>query len=221
MYYQSTLKKIFFLTVFIFFLPVFYFSFNVTQTDTRNIGVATTNHIPHVISIVSTVPVAFAAPMNSINTAPLKVGKPVQLMIPSINVNAKIEHIGLTATGNVGVPAEARDVSWFDVGPRPGQKGSAVISGHFGRWKNGTDSVFNLLPNLKPGDTIYVKDDNGATIPFVVKKMLVYNKDQTVPEIFNKTDHAYLNIITCHGNYIENQHTYSQRLVVFAQLKIS
>lgn len=148
-----------------------------------------------------------------------EVGLPVQLLIPDIGVNAKIEHLGLTKEGAVQAPAGAKEVSWFTLGSRPGQPGSAVISGHYGRWKNGTDSVFNLLPDVKRGDTIHVKDEGGVVRSFVVQDIRVYGKDEVVPEIFAASTDALLNIITCHGTYLEDEQTYDRRLVVFAKMK--
>lgn len=145
-------------------------------------------------------------------------GLPVELTIPKINVHAPIEHIGLDGQGNVGVPQGNVDVSWFDAGPRPGEQGSALISGHYGIWKNNNHSVFDLLDTLKAGDAIYVTDDQGVTRTFIVQTTKVYSKDQKVPELFNRNDGSYLNIITCHGQWLANQKTYSQRFVVFAAL---
>lgn len=146
-----------------------------------------------------------------------EIGKPVRFLIPEINIDARVEHIGLTPDGAVGAPEGAWEVSWFDAGPRPGQLGSAVISGHTGIWKDGSRSIFDRLRTVNPGTKLYVKDEYGATIPFVVKEMRIYGKDDIVPEIFNRSGKAYLNIITCHGTWLPGLKTYSQRLVVFAE----
>src|SRR6185436_6178865 len=51
-------------------------------------------------------------------------GLPVRLIIPSINVDAKIIYVGLAPDGSVGVPAGPDEVAWFGLGPRPGASGS-------------------------------------------------------------------------------------------------
>ncbi len=117
--------------------------------------------------------------------------------------------------GTVGVPEGPLQVAWFQLGPRPGQKGSAIITGHYGPWKSGASSVFDNLNKLKPGDKIYIKDDNGTTLTFAVTKTTIYDPSQSVPEVFNKNDGAYLNLITCNGDWVANQKTYTKRLVVF------
>ena len=226
-------RRLFFLAVFIFGMSVFY-SLNALAQGFPNDGVALVpaavnntsfagmlpfevavwDQIPYIDKIVSEQKTTMVNQM-----AVGDVGKPAWLTIPKIQVNARVEHIGLTTEGAVGVPDGAFDVSWFKVGPRPGQTGSAVISGHTGIWKDGTHSVFDLLHTLTVGDEIHVKDDAGAVRTFVIKKTRIYGKDETVPEIFNKTDGKYLNIITCHGQYLKSQKTYSQRFVVFAELQ--
>lgn len=210
-------KRAIFLAAFIFFISAV-FSFDASTQAVENDAEIITPKVVENISaqeiIANNDVIPDAAPENNIS---LGVGKPARLMIPSINVDAYIEHLGLTDEGAVMAPDGARNVSWFDLGPRPGEMGSAVISGHYGRWKNGTNSVFNLLPDLRPGDSIYVKDDNGSQTSFIVKEVRVYGRSEIVPEIFNRNDKAYLNIITCHGTYLEGEKTYSQRLVVFAE----
>jgi hypothetical protein len=61
-------------------------------------------------------------------------GLPVRLKIPSIGVDARIKPVGLTADGAMDVPAGPADVAWFDLGPRPGEIGSAVVAGHYWGW---------------------------------------------------------------------------------------
>src|SRR3954471_14322970 len=54
---------------------------------------------------------------------------PVQIMIPKIALNAKLEYVGLTADGAMGTPKNPVNAAWFALGPRPGEKGNAVIDG--------------------------------------------------------------------------------------------
>ncbi len=144
-------------------------------------------------------------------------GIPARLIIPSINVNASIESLGLTPQGAVDVPKGPYDVAWFDVGPLPGQKGSAVISGHYGPWLNGAASVFDNLSQLKPGDKVYVQDTDGSMVTFVVQQSKTYAPNAKAPEVFNPNDAAYLNLITCNGTWLPGQKTYDKRLVVFTK----
>src|SRR5947209_5303481 len=79
---------------------------------------------------------------------PAKPGLPVHLKIPSINVDAAIEGVGLTPDGTMDVTKEAQGVAWYKLGRRPGERGSAVIAGHYG-WKNGRAAAFDNLSKLR------------------------------------------------------------------------
>ena len=142
-------------------------------------------------------------------------GFPVRLKIPAINVNAAIERVGLTPQGAVAVPKGPTNAAWFYLGPRPGEKGSSVIDGHFG-WKNGIPAVFDDLNKLRKGDKLYVEDEKGAVVSFIVREIRTYAHDKNVPGVFDSNDgKAHLNLITCEGVWNEVQKNYSDRLVVF------
>lgn len=98
-------------------------------------------------------------------------GLPIRLKIPNINIDAALRPVGLTRDGAMEAPKGPDDVVWYEPGPRPGEIGSAVIAGHYGRWKIGRGSVFDNLSKLKPGDNIYVNDEKGARITFVVREL--------------------------------------------------
>ena len=144
-------------------------------------------------------------------------GLPARLVIPAINVDAKVLYVGLAADGSVDAPKGPTDVAWFRLGPRPGAQGSAIITGHFGPWRTGAKSVFDNLEQLKSGDSIFVKDDQGNSVEFKVRETKVYDSSENPKEVFNQSDGKYLNLITCNGDWIASQKTYTKRLVVFTE----
>lgn len=144
------------------------------------------------------------------------VGLPVKIFIPKINVNTKIERVGVTRQGEMEVPSNAQDVGWFELGSRPGQVGSAVIAGHFDG-KDGGEGVFNNLNELKSGDTISVTDEDGKINIFVVRESREYLPGFAT-EVFEQAEGKHLNLITCDGVWIGKEKSYSKRLVVFADL---
>lgn len=142
-------------------------------------------------------------------------GLPVRLKIPAINLDAAIESVDLTPDGAMGVPRGIFNVAWFKLGPRPGEKGSAVIDGHYG-WKDGKAAVFDDLHKLQPGDKLLVEDDKGATTAFVVRASRRYDPQADAAEVFSSSDNqSHLNLVTCDGSWNKFTQTYSQRLVVF------
>ena len=140
-----------------------------------------------------------------------------RLKIPQINLDAAIESVGLTAQNAMDAPKGPNNVAWFDLGPRPGEQGSAVIDGHSGWWKDGTPAIFDNLYKLQKGDLISVEDANGVSTTFVVRESRNYNPDSDASDVFQSNDgKAHLNLITCEGVWNEAQKSYSSRLVVFA-----
>lgn len=144
-------------------------------------------------------------------------GLPLRLKIPQIKVDAAIEQVGLTSDGAVGVPKDPANAAWFDRGPRPGDTGSAIVVGHYGRWKNGNGSVFDNVYKLRAGDKIYVDDEQGVTTTFVVRELRTYDPKASAPDVFDSSDgKAHLNLITCEGVWDKVAKSYPERLVVFA-----
>src|SRR6185436_19306825 len=78
----------------------------------------------------------------------------MQLKIPEIGLNAPVESVGVTSHGAMDVPQGMSNVAWFNLGPLPGERGSAVIDGHFGA-KDGIPTVFDNLHKLQKGDRIH------------------------------------------------------------------
>lgn len=145
-----------------------------------------------------------------------KVGLPVRFKIPKINIDAAVEYVGLTSDGAMAVPKGPDSVAWFNIGPRPGEKGSAVIAGHEG-WKNDIPAVFDNLHALQKGDKIYVEDEKGTTTAFVVRELKTYGEKDDAADVFYSNDgKAHLNLVTCEGIWNKAKKSYSNRLVVFA-----
>lgn len=141
---------------------------------------------------------------------------PIRLKIPAINVNVVIEYVGLTPQGAIDVPKKSNNVAWFDLGARPGDNGSAIITGHV-NWYAGASGVFANLHKLKPGDKITVQDNQGLLISFVIRESRIYDAAANAIDVFSSSDgKAHLNLITCEGLWNKLSQQYSKRLVVFA-----
>jgi LPXTG-site transpeptidase (sortase) family protein len=162
-------------------------------------------------TILRSVPVI---PYRQVNS-----GLPIRLKIPTINVDATVEYVGVTLDGNMGVPKGPDDVAWFQFGPRPGDIGNAVIAGHYG-WKNGIPAVFDEASKLQKGDNITIEDDKGILTTFVVRESRLLDEHADASSVFGSSDgKAHLNLITCEGVWNPATKSYSERLVVFADKK--
>jgi len=140
-------------------------------------------------------------------------GFPVHLIIPAINVDADIQQVGITDEGEMATPNSFVQAGWFKLGTRPGEIGNAVIAGHL-NGKDGEVGVFANLSKLKKGDNLYIKDDKGALITFVVRETRTYDPGHA-DDVFGSSNSSQLNLITCDGDWDDDKQSYSKRLVVF------
>ncbi|MFA6432749.1 MAG: class F sortase [Candidatus Paceibacterota bacterium] len=142
-------------------------------------------------------------------------GLPIRLRIPVIGVDSAIEDAFITPDGRMDVPDGSVNVSWFALGPHPGQVGSAVIGGHFGI-KNGVKFVFYDIDKLKVGDKVYILDDKGETLAFQVRSSRLFGKNADATTVFTSDDGlAHLNLVTCEGVWNQVNGSYPERRVVF------
>lgn len=172
-----------------------------------------------VLSNAAGVPAA-VTPTAPPEQPPAVVANPTRLIIPAIGVNAFIESVGPLSNGDMAIPSQNpwEDTGWYDLGPRPGEQGSAVIDGHLDR-PGGYPAVFWRLRDLHPGDDVQVLNSNGKRLHFQVTRIALY-APQTAPiqDIFGNKGGTYLNLITCAGDWIPSEHQTTFRLVVYTSL---
>lgn len=145
---------------------------------------------------------------------------PMRLNIPAIGVNTFVESLGLRSNGDLATPTRNpwEDVGWYDLGPHPGDSGSAVIDGHLDR-PGGYPAVFWRLRSIQVGDDVQVTNNGGNTLHFRVTRIAYYAPDQApLQDIFGNLGGRYLNLITCAGDWIPSQHQTTLRLVVYTTL---
>lgn len=146
---------------------------------------------------------------------------PTRLIIPTIGVNALIEPVGILPGGDMATPTQSQweNVGWYKEGPRPGERGSAVIDGHLDR-PGGSPAVFWRLRDLRIGDEVLVRNTDGTTRHFRVTRIALY-KPETAPfqDIFGNRGGTYLNLITCAGDWIPSERQTTLRLVVYTSLE--
>jgi LPXTG-site transpeptidase (sortase) family protein len=145
----------------------------------------------------------------------VRLGIPIRLKIPSLNIDTSLESVGLTSKGEVEVPKVYTNAAWYNLSPRPGEIGSSIIDGHSG-YKNGVQSVFDNLYKIKKGDKLYVEDKDGVTTTFVVREFRPFGPNDDVSDIFISNDgKAHLNLITCVAAWDVNQKSPNDRFIVF------
>ena len=139
------------------------------------------------------------APIVSVVSAVPK-DNPVGLIIPAINVDAVIEPVGLTSDGALGAPAGPYNAGWFSRGVTPGDNNLALV---------------------KKGDRIFIYSTKGNVTIFTVTKIASYGENASTSDIFVSHDTGvHLVIVTCAGVWSVAEKSYSERVVVSADLEV-
>lgn len=160
---------------------------------------------------------------NSANLSPASTtGIPARLKIPKLNIDASFQYTGLKPDGAMEIPSNIVDAGWFTSSARPGENGTAIITGHVAQIRGGVvtkPGVFSNLSELRPGDKLYVINDKGESIVFSVRESRSYDPTADATDVFASADgKAHLNLITCEGVWNPAKLSYSQRLIVFTDL---
>ncbi|QFT90573.1 Sortase family protein [Bacillus sp. THAF10] len=143
---------------------------------------------------------------------------PANLRIPAIKVEASVMKVGLLDNGQMGVPDNEEDVAWFEPGTKPGNTGNAVLAAHVDSREG--PAVFWDLKKMEPGQEVFVTDEDGTELTFVVKRVERYPRDEApIKEIFGNANSKNLNLITCTGTFDRANGGHEERLVVYTELK--
>jgi hypothetical protein len=153
---------------------------------------------------------------------------PLELQIPSLNVNAPVLGVGLTSgnamdapKGPIGDPVW-HTAFWYRGSVIPGEPGTATFAGHVND-PLGQPEIFAHLQKLNPGDLIIVHVNNTTIdIRFIVDQVQVYSmQESSDPALLAKVFGAgsldglsHLTLITCAGNIVRGQ--YDHYTVVYA-----
>jgi len=145
---------------------------------------------------------------------------PTKIEIPAIGVDASLLSLGVDNKDELAVPPldHAELASWYNLGPSPGEPGSAVIVGHVDSAKIGPAVFFNL-GKLKPGDVITVTRQDGTKPEFKVDSVQTYLKTSFPTQLVYAGERATLRVITCGGQFDKKSRNYLSNVVVFASLE--
>ena len=167
------------------------------------------------------VDVAGTAPSSPSRAKPALVfvahSRPVLLRIASLNVTTRLGEVGLQPNHQVMVPASTAIASWFNLGPTPGQVGSAVILGHVDSYTG--PGVFFRLRAIKVGARVDVTLANGTLTRFAVTGVVQYSKS-AFPDrlVYGSRGVSALQLVTCGGVFDHWTGHYESNVVVFTKL---
>ena len=157
------------------------------------------------------------APTPPAGMSPVDRSTPVALRIPAINLAVSLSTLGLNPDRTVQVPTDFQEPGWFDLGPSPGQVGSAVILGHVDSYQG--PAVFFRLRALHPGDQVEVSLADGMIAHFMVTTVVMYPKDQfPADQVYASHGGSALQLVTCGGAFDTHTRSYLSNVVAYTTL---
>ncbi|MCW2986134.1 MAG: Conserved putative secreted protein [Conexibacter sp.] len=142
--------------------------------------------------------------------------RPVRIIIPAIGVRATVIRLGLQPDGTLQTPTDFAQAGWWSGGPRPGERGAAVIVGHVDS-KVGP-GAFYALRSVRRGDAITTVGADGRSHHFVVQRLQSFPKAKFPTNlVYGATRARRLRLITCSGTFDQSTGHYLDNTVVFAR----
>jgi sortase (surface protein transpeptidase) len=139
---------------------------------------------------------------------------PDRIAIPAAHVDTVVDSVGTGRDNAIEVPPIGR-AGWYGGGPRPGERGRAVIIGHLDT--NRGPGLFARVPALEQGDPIDVTDRRGDVFHYRVTTRAEVRKDSfPTAEVYGGDRDRVLVLVTCGGPF-DPASGYRDNIVVFAR----
>jgi len=155
-------------------------------------------------------------PQTSAPAAPR--ARPLRVRVPAVSIDAPLTALALDREGRL-VPPPPRDrnlAGWYAAGTSPGQKGTAIVTGHIDTPAG--PAVFAPLGGIALGDLVLVDRNDGHTLTFTVHAVETHPKKTIPPRVYAAATRPELRLITCAGSYRRDRGGYPDNLVVYAHL---
>jgi Sortase domain len=148
--------------------------------------------------------------------APTPRPTPVRVTIEGTGIAGPVVPTGIDGrTGEFAVPPDAGRVGWYEYGPRPGERGSAVLAGHLD-WKH-RPGVFLRLTKVRRGAIVAVTFSDRSVRRFTITDVRLVPKPQLpTATVFARTGPPAVRLITCGGEFDRSSHHYKSNVLVMA-----
>ncbi|MFE7505556.1 class F sortase [Promicromonospora sp. NPDC057488] len=144
--------------------------------------------------------------------------EPVRISIPSIDVDAGFEHLGIGSDGRLDAPVDYDLAGWYADGVEPGDVGPAIVAGHVD--SRTAPAVFVRLAELDPGAEVVVEMSDGDLLTFETTRSTQSAKSAfPTADVYSNVPAPELRLVTCAGDFDSGSGHYVDNLVVFAELR--
>jgi hypothetical protein len=166
---------------------------------------------PDEVPVVEVAPFTTTAPRGAIDRSLW----PTRLAIPSQDVDAPVEPVGVGTGGELIIPPSPMDVGWYQGGSVPGEPGVALLTSHIDTRAEGRGVLAGLV-RLSEGDEIRVTAADGTVQRWSVIARTQHRKDELPQELFSRSGEPVLALVTCGGPFDATVRTYRDNVIVWA-----
>jgi sortase (surface protein transpeptidase) len=143
---------------------------------------------------------------------------PKRVIIPSIDVNALIQNVGIDQNSQIAVPNNVHIAGWFVESVLPAEKGLSIIDGHV-NGVNIDEGVFKRLGELQKGQEVIIAFGDDSEKKFRVFDVVETGAEASASILFSQIPsiERQLNLITCSGNYDTAARSYINRTIAILE----
>jgi len=137
--------------------------------------------------------------------------------MPSIDVNAPLQKVGIDQHGEIAVPSNIHVAGWFFDSAKPGKPGLSIIDGHLDGTRE--KGVFSRLAVVSVGDRFIIERGDKQILTFEVFLIKTVKEADAATILFSQDSAtpSQLNLITCSGSFNKKSHNYNDRVIVSAR----
>lgn len=142
---------------------------------------------------------------------------PVGIDIARLGVRSGLERLARDSHSVLQPPRDFDLAGWYADGPQPGELGPAVIAGHVDS-RTGP-AVFYRLAELKAGDRVTVRRQDGSVLAFAITRVEQYPKAHfPTASVYGPAPGPELRLITCGGSFDRSAGHYRDNIVAYGLL---
>lgn len=158
-------------------------------------------------------------PGNALSSYAVAPDRPRVLHIDKIDVATRLLPMSVNRDGSMQAPINIYDAGWYEGSSKPGEVGAVVVDGHSSGPTR--DGVFGKLTDLQIGDQLRIERGDGVSFVYQVTHMEQVAKDavdmQRLMLPYGNSLQG-LNLVTCVGEYLPAEKTFSERHITYAEL---
>lgn len=157
-----------------------------------------------------------SASLDSLRAQSAEATVPVRLRVPSVDLDAPLDQVGVRDDGLMEIPDDGDRAGWYRYGPTPGDdEGSAVLAGHVDT-QEGLGAMAALM-EVPLDAEVEVEMDDGTVLRYRVIGRETIEKDELpVEELFDRSGPGRLTLVTCGGPWRYEASSYRDNVVVVA-----